>query len=310
MKTSDRLLHVPVGRPIRMVAAALALTALLFSVATHVYDIRIGMEAASRQLRLVLEDINTFSTDRTGCEPITLPKDTFVPIFVLSRDRLTSLRTALESYSKSIETPYDVIILDHHSSYKPMLAYLDELRQNGTEVVPLQSESWNDALNEASSQIVSYLKERPDVQYYVFTDPDIALPRVHPDILLFFAALLKSCPDYMAVGPHLQISDIPEEYTNPAYGGAANWESQFWKTHLPHMATWNGAGQHFSDEPIDTTFAMRRRNLPFARLQSPSARVFAPYAAAHTDWYFNSTDLPEDKVWYKDHLPDASVNNW
>lgn len=59
------------------------------------------------------------------------------------------------------------------------------------------------------------------MQHCVFTDPGIALPtRVHPGTLLFFAALLKSCPDYRTVAPHMQISDIPEEHTNSAYGRA------------------------------------------------------------------------------------------
>ena len=301
------------GRRGRLSAASLAAfavaTILLLSTATN-DGARTGMRVA-RQTKLVVEDVNTFTTDREGCEPITLPKDTFVPIFMLTRDRLTSFKMALESYRSSIETPYEVVVLDHQSSYPPMVAYLDELRQNGTEVVPLLSESWREALKEARLKMKSYLKERPEVQYYVFTDPDIALPRVHPDILLFYAALLKSCPDYNVVGPHLQISDIPEQFTGAVRGsGVVKWESQFWTKNLPHMATWNGAGQHFSDEDVDTTFAMRRRDVPFVRLQRPSARVHAPYAAVHTDWYFNSTDPPEDKIWYMKNLPDKKVSHW
>ena len=293
-----------------VVAFALAGVFLLLLAADQAPLRKANVLRTSRQLRLLVEDNSTFTTDREGCNPITLPKDTFVPIFMLTRDRLTSFKMALESYRNSIETPYEVIVLDHQSSYPPMVEYLDALRQNGTKVVPLLSESWDAAMGEASSTMASYLKDRPEVQYYVFTDPDIFLPRVHPDILLFYAALLKSCPDYQKVGPHLQISDIPDEYTEMSYGGLVKWESQFWTKNLPHMATWNGAGQHFSDEDIDTTFAMRRRDVPFGRCQRPSARVHAPYAAVHTDWYFNSSDPPEDKVWYKEHLPDQSINHW
>ena len=154
-----------------------------------------------------------------------------------------------------------------------------------------------------------YLASRQDAMYYVFTDPDIALLRSRPDVLLFYAALLKSCNDYKAVGPHLQISDIPTEYTTKA--AVTEHESFFWTHSVPHMGTWNGFGQHFADAPIDTTFAMRRRNLRFARLQRPSARIHAPYSAVHTDWYHNTTNLPKDKVWYQTHLEvNRKVNHW
>eukprot|EP00563_Minutocellus_polymorphus_P018952 CAMPEP_0197726858 /NCGR_PEP_ID=MMETSP1434-20131217/17420_1 /TAXON_ID=265543 /ORGANISM="Minutocellus polymorphus, Strain CCMP3303" /LENGTH=179 /DNA_ID=CAMNT_0043312895 /DNA_START=491 /DNA_END=1027 /DNA_ORIENTATION=+ len=179
-----------------------------------------------------------------------------------------------------------------------MLTFLEELSQNSTEVHSLKSWDWRSALNEAANIIHMYLEKRPDAQYYVFTDPDIALLRNHPDVLLFYAALLESCSVYQVVGPHLQISDIPIEYTtNSTSETILEHESYFWTSAIPHMGTWNGAGQHFSDAAIDTTFAMRRRNLRFARLQSPSARVHAPYAAVHTDWYHNSTNIPQDKIW-------------
>lgn len=274
---------------------------------------RFGLSSSTWiNVKFPFKRINTFSADRKGCTPITIPSGTFVPIFVLVRDRLTSLRISLDSFRSTIHTPYEIIVLDHHSSYPPMLTFLGELDRNGTEVHSLQSWDWKSALNEAADIIHAYLEKRADAQYYVFTDPDIAFLRNQPDMLLFYAALLKSCSDYKAVGPHLQISDIPVEHsTNSTSEKVLEHESYFWTSAVPHMGTWNGMGQHFVDAPIDTTFAMRRRNLKFARLQRPSARVHAPYAAVHTDWYFNSSDLPEDKIWYQTRLSNnGQVNHW
>eukprot|EP00571_Detonula_confervacea_P016822 CAMPEP_0172300408 /NCGR_PEP_ID=MMETSP1058-20130122/2511_1 /TAXON_ID=83371 /ORGANISM="Detonula confervacea, Strain CCMP 353" /LENGTH=65 /DNA_ID=CAMNT_0013010179 /DNA_START=23 /DNA_END=217 /DNA_ORIENTATION=+ len=59
---------------------------------------------------------------------------------------------------------------------------------------------------------------------------------------------------------------------------------------------------------IDTTFAMRRRDESFKRLSGPSLRAYAPYAAVHVDWYDDSENLPEDKVFYKNRQ--SGVNNW
>lgn len=67
------------------------------------------------------------------------------------------------------------------------------------------------------------------------------------------------------------------------------WEKQFWAEGSPPMATWNMIGYHIGISPIDTTFAMRRRGYRFARLQRPSIRAYAPYAAVHVDWYQNSS---------------------
>jgi len=55
-------------------------------------------------------------------------------------------------------------------------------------------------------------------------------------------------------------------------------------------------------------FAMRRRDESFKRLSGPSLRAYAPYAAVHVDWYDDSENLPEDKVFYKNRQ--SGVNNW
>ena len=113
-------------------------------------------------VKFSVKRINTFSADRKRCTPITIPSGTFVPIFVLVRDWLTSLRISLDSFRSTIHTPYEIIVLDHHSSYPPMLTFLGELDRNGTEVHSLQSWDWKSALNEAADIIHAYLEKRAD----------------------------------------------------------------------------------------------------------------------------------------------------
>merc|ERR1712157_83326 len=123
---------------------------------------------------------------------------------------------------------------------------------------------------------------------------------------------MGSCKHINVVGPQLPISDIPDMYAQkskvqqnlPNYGYA-----QFW-IKPPSMATWNKLGYHIAEYAIDTTFAMRRREYRFARLQYPAVRCYAPHAAVHVDWYYNSSSLPEDKVWYINHMDQKSVNHW
>ena len=70
-------------------------------------------------------DLDTFcNTTATH----TLPSNTHVTIFVMTRDRISSLRQSLDSYKKTIQSPYEIVVLDHNSSYPPMIDYLNEIQ--------------------------------------------------------------------------------------------------------------------------------------------------------------------------------------
>jgi hypothetical protein len=186
---------------------------------------------------------NTIEVDIENClkSIVSIPSDLFVPIFVLTRDRISSLKTALNSYQRTFNSPYEIIILDHNSTYPPMVQYLHELNivQN-LSVILLGEGTWDGALVEARDIIQDYLGQHPGIEFYVFTDPDIAFLRTAQDVLLFYAGILQSCPDIKIVGPSLQISDIPEFYTKKTLGEISvfEWEKQFWN--VPSVATWNG----------------------------------------------------------------------
>ena len=258
--------------------------------------------------------------DLESCRYSQVPNDLFVPIFIMTRDRISSLQKSLKSYWDTIQSPYEIIILDHHSTFPPTVEYLHHLAttQNVT-VVPLLQEAWDAALEEASQFIQDYLERHPSVSFYVYTDPDIAFLRTAPDVLLYYAGLLSSCPEYRVVGPALQISDIPSHFSKKYFSSrnffkkifyqksVYEWESMFW-TDVPNIATWNGIGYHVASQPIDTTFGMFRRDTQFKRLLRPSLRAYAPYAAVHVDWYDDSKHLPEDKVYYSERQ--LGVNNW
>jgi len=249
--------------------------------------------------------------DLENCSKALVPSDLFVPIFVMTRDRISSLQKSLHSYWDTIKSPFEIIILDHFSTFPPMVEYIQQLAatQNNVSVISLVQKAWDAAVVEASQHIQNYLALYPHVSFYVFTDQDVAFPRAAPDVLLFYAGLLTSCPDIKIVGPALQISDIPSHFS-----GAVNnqtvyeWESRFWRG-VPNMVTWNGIGYHVAVQPIDSTFAMFRRDTKFARHIEPSLRTYAPYAAVHVDWYLDSKNLPADKLYYVAHQS-GRVNHW
>ena len=250
--------------------------------------------------------------DLKNCGQALIPHDLFVPIFVMSRDRVSSLKRSLKSYRDTIKSPYEIIVLDHHSTFPPMVEYLQYLSATqNISVFHLVEASWDAALEEASQLIQDYLVQHPTAAFFVFTDQDIAFLRTAPDVLLYYAAVLRSCPEYNVVGPALQISDIPLHYSgrSPKQDNKTvyEWESAFW-TGVPSMATWNGIGYHVAIQPIDTTFAMYRRETKFTRLINPCLRAYAPYSAVHVDWYDDSSNLPADKLHYVNKQ--NGVNNW
>ncbi len=183
---------------------------------------------------------NTIKLDKENCKTSTVSilNDLFIPIFVLTRDRITSLTTVLNSYQHTFNSPYEIILLDHKSTYPPMVQYLHELKiEQNISVIPLLNESWQGALLEVRDIIQDYLSRHPGIEFYVVTDQDIAFLRTAQDILLFYAGVLRSCPEVKVVGPSLQISDIPAFYDKGTQ--VFNWEGKFWKG-VPTMATWNG----------------------------------------------------------------------
>lgn len=249
-------------------------------------------------------------TDLGNCHRVRVSRDLFIPIFVMARDRVTSLRESLQSYQDTINSPFEIIVLDHRSTFPPMVRYLNHIKDmRGISVVALMQERWSAALKEANALIRQYLNRRPDVLFYVYTDPDIVFLRTAPDVLLFYAALLSSCPELKVVGPGLQISDIPSHFNKSLPNGQTVHQrhSRFW-TSVPNIATWNGLGYHIAKHPIDTTFSMFRRDTPFKRLTQPSVRTYAPYSAVHIDWYHDSTNLSADKLYYTSHQ--SGINNW
>jgi len=192
----------------------------------------------------ISDQSNTIEVDIENCVKsiVSIPSDLLIPIFVLTRDRVSSLKTALNSYQRTFNSPYEVIILDHNSTYPPMVQFLHELEfvQN-LSVILLGEGTWDVALVEARDIIQDYLGKHPGIEFYVFTDPDIAFLRTAQDVLLFYAGVLQSCPKIKVVGPSLQISDIPEFYTKkyPGEISVFEWEKRFWNT-VPSAATWNG----------------------------------------------------------------------
>ncbi|NIO81704.1 MAG: hypothetical protein GTN53_14080, partial [Candidatus Aminicenantes bacterium] len=140
-----------------------------------------------------------------------------IPIFIITCDRLKMLKESIQSYRDNIKTPFEIVICDQGSTFKPTVEFLKKMEADGTKIY------WRGNVNAGreknlprdnqliNENIQDYFKTHPESNYIV-TDPDIALDGVDEDILEAYSYFLNSMPQRRVVGPMLRIDDIPDYY--------------------------------------------------------------------------------------------------
>jgi hypothetical protein len=228
-----------------------------------------------------------------------------VPIFIISCNRLCCLQAAIGSYRKCIGSPYELVIHDNNSTYRPLLDYLKRLEKEGVSVYySTVNVSVEKQLDTVSDTIDDWFTKH-SASHYVVTDPDIALEGNCEDILELYAYLLDTVKSIEVVGPMLRIDDIPDFYQLKQEVIERHTE-QFWHK-KPLTLQWRNKIIQYQLARVDTTFGMYRRYFKFHRL-TKGYRTYAPYWARHLDWYINLNSLEEDQLYY---LKNASgVSHW
>jgi len=232
-------------------------------------------------------------------------KDSKIPIFIISCNRVTVLQECINSFRKFIAAPFQIVIHDNCSSYVPLLNYLEQLEGEGVLVYRSSAKvNFDYELNNVSATIENWFNEH-DAPYYIVTDPDIALVQQCDDIIDFYAHILDTNPSIEVVGPMLRIDDIPDYY--PLKNEVIQRHNeQFWHK-KPSFLKWKNCDVGFQEALIDTTFGMYRKSYKFHRL-SKGYRTYQPYWARHLDWYLDPNKMTDDQKYY---LKNASnVSHW
>eukprot|EP01006_Ploeotia_vitrea_P006474 TRINITY_DN13227_c0_g1_i1.p1 TRINITY_DN13227_c0_g1~~TRINITY_DN13227_c0_g1_i1.p1 ORF type:complete len:670 (-),score=44.39 TRINITY_DN13227_c0_g1_i1:254-2263(-) len=231
------------------------------------------------------------------------------PIFILSHNKLTTLKYTLREIERNVREDHFVIVIDNHSLYPPTLEFLKG-QDNKTMSVLLQKKNFGDEhlpdlprkqlnkvapgsikrslshLNDLRFTISKYQKKYR-CHYYVVTDPDVALFKQPGDAFMLYAHLLNNLNGVQVVGPHLIVDDIPDSYplkrqvlSTMPYGPLR---------HFP----WQNTTVVAYNRIIDTTFGLYKGAHPFHR-PSRGLAVMYPYAAQHLDWYLQPGAIPPD----------------
>lgn len=213
---------------------------------------------------------------------------TKVVIFVVTYNRLNTLRKSLDAYTK-LSTPYEIVIINNDTDDPSALEYLKSL--------PYKIYTFPKIFNitELECNIVAGVKryyENNYAPYYAVSDCDICFEDAPHNTLDVYIDLHHALGGKYNVGPALMIDQIPDWYP---LKNKAIIDSTF--DLLPHnQKLWNGV--QYIEAGIDTTFCLfNANNTNFKRLSS-TVRVNKPYAAHHLDWYIDIRHPSEDQKIY------------
>ena len=217
--------------------------------------------------------------------------------FVICRDRVTYARQcvdALRTVGERLWDGLDIVIVDHGSTWPPMVEWLDTVgRSDGVQVSRWDNRHPRDLW--APAGIISHMLTSVDERFLV-TDcdviPDPDCPTDWPQIM---NAYLDHLPAVRKVGLGLRTDDIPAHHAHRDMVQA--WEAQYQAPVAAPVIYNPGAAGVFAD--IDTTLAMYRRCEPFAL--GPAVRLQAPYVARHLPWYEDTLSLDAEQAYYREH---------
>merc|ERR1711998_67775 len=208
-----------------------------------------------------------------------------VPIFIIFRDRLSHLKECIASIKRRVDSPYQIVIHNHETTYLPAMQYLNTLKQQG---IPVYTQTLNTpqairALNSSISlnateveelreqtlhlvrrTIKQYREEHGLFSFYVVTDPDMELAADTPgDILWLYEHILETEPQVVAVGPSMITDQLPD---GPLKAAAIEEEEPHGPPHaLEKYVVWEEKAKKLYLAPLDTSFAMYRGNWEFKR---------------------------------------------
>jgi hypothetical protein len=168
----------------------------------------------------------------------------------------------------------DLIVVDNHSDYPPLLAYY---HSKPCQIIYLPENYGHTVMWQG---VVKLPEER-----FIITDPDLDMSGVPDDFLTVMHHGLDRYLHAAKCGLSLEISDLPDSEEGRFI---RNIEGVFWTKPLDPL---------YFDAITDTTFAMYRGGVMEYTLSGIGTN--RPYTARHYSWYYTDFNLiPEDEQHY------------
>ena len=215
-----------------------------------------------------------------------------IPIYIISYNRLTMLRQLIKKLELMGYGP-NIKILDNKSTYEPLINYYNTINYP---VYKFEQNYGFTILRHIWNNIDLRKKFELDTTDYIYTDCDVCPDDTCPnDFIDYFSSILLKYQNIEKVGFGLKISDLPDE--NHLKQNIIDVEKQYWINKIDNSELYLA--------PIDTTFAMRRKNT-YPGWTDKSLRTGYPYIAKHLPWYLNTNELSDE---YKQYINTSNSNS-
>lgn len=224
---------------------------------------------------------------------------------VITRDRVSYAKRCVSGLAAA---GLDIYLIDHASTYPPMLDYLayiigDRTFDNGA-MARVHAHWMPNAhprdlwTNRTLASIV-----QPD-ERFILTDCDVEPPS-DPGWVEHLGALLDLVPEAVKAGCGLHTNDLPDHYEHA--DRVRMWEAQYqgFGTLVRDRAT----GLAYYLASVDTTLAMYRGLTPTFQLDPAVRTADARFMARHLPWYEDSANPTEEQRWYRGHAT-PGLSQW
>lgn len=241
-----------------------------------------------------------------------------ITIFIGSTNRLVTLERTILSYSRFVDTEYELVIVDNGTDHPECVDFLDRIEGWVKKVYRLPA---CDSMEEVTDNFNIAIRDQYDHgdagEWFAVSEADVCFEGTSPDALDVYVLLAEALGT--AVGPHLRVQDVPACY--PLRSRVLACESRL--LYREDMHRFPNTGIRFSECQTDTTFHLFPCTRRFERLHLNPMRVGWPHDAMHLDWYldiFNPTRENEiyipgkravgswGKRWIRDFWADFQVS--
>lgn len=211
-----------------------------------------------------------------------------IPVIINNFNRLTFPAQLIEFLKKCGLT--NIIILDNHSTYPPLLEYYEK---GECQVIREPINHGHLALWKSGH----YHKYKWN--YFFYTDSDVVPVEECPkDFVEYMKSVLDNDYTLDKVGFGIKIDDLPDSFSLKEK--VMNYERRYWQKEVK---------PGLFEAPIDTTFTLYR---PFSNIRNgeiytlKALRTGAPYLIRHLPWYMDSEKLTDEEKYYQETCNSSS----
>ncbi len=216
-------------------------------------------------------------------------------IFYITFNRIDTMIKTLNSYKKFfLNTNFNIVIINNGSDSLKTINLLNEYEKE-YKIYNKNCIIYLDDLDKNIDEVINdYTNKKNNIKYYAVCDVDICFDISNINTLNIYMQLCDKLN--IAVGPELEIRDLPDHYLLKNFVIRTSYRSIL--NSLKNTININGNKINYTYNPIDTTFILFKKENNFKRLKRTTIRVLEPYNVQHLDWYINILEPPEEILIY------------